>query len=78
MKSKYIKDVCFYDDGVNQIIDSLLGTFSQPYQQENWLVYWKEEFGEWCHSLIGISCVLAQSDPIKRCLHYFYVWSMGV
>jgi hypothetical protein len=31
------------DNGINRITESLLGTFSQSHQLENWLVYWKKE-----------------------------------
>jgi hypothetical protein len=58
------------DNGINRIIESLLGTFSQSHQLENWLVHWKKEFGYWYHSLIGIRHGLAQSDPIMRRLLY--------
>ena len=55
-------------NGINRIIESLLGSFSQSHQLENWLVHWKKEFGYRYHSLIGIRYGLAQSDPIKWCL----------
>jgi hypothetical protein len=54
------------ENGINRIIVSLLGTFSQSHQLENRLVHWKKEFSKWDQSLIGIRYCLAQSDPIKQ------------
>jgi hypothetical protein len=33
------------DKGINRIIVSFLGTFSQSHQLENWLVHWEKEIG---------------------------------
>jgi hypothetical protein len=47
------------DKGINHIIVSLLGTFSQSHQLEDLLVHLKKKFSKWYHSLIGIRYGLA-------------------